>query len=154
MAGEYHENDFDVSEIADEAHGVLSQQVTTTITHSGPALAILNHSPVDCIDTNTHVQAELAAQLHTSKVTDFPAANWEEFHATHNSAKFFKERRYICLAFPELLQQNAHILEIGCGHGSSIVPVLKVALLMHSVQNHNINMRTSAAACCVTAQHP
>ena len=72
------------------------------------------------------MQADLAAQLPTSKVTDFPASNWEDFHATHYSAKFFRERRYMPLAFPELLQPNAHILEIGAGAGASIVPILKV----------------------------
>lgn len=72
------------------------------------------------------VQAELAAQLQTSRVTDFSASNWEHFHATHYSAKFFRERRYMPLAFPELLKADAHILEIGSGAGASIVPVLKV----------------------------
>lgn len=72
------------------------------------------------------LQAKLAAQLQTSKVTDFPTSNWEDFHATHSSAKFFKPRRYICLAFPALLQPGVHILEIGCGCGASIIPTLKV----------------------------
>lgn len=30
--------------------------------------------------------------------------SWETFHAQHDTARFFKERRYITLAFPQLLQ--------------------------------------------------
>lgn len=96
MAGEYHESDFNVEDIAADAQAQLKKQ------------------------------AEEADLLQTSDATEFPALNWEQFHATHNSAKFFKPRRYVSLAFPELLQSNAHVVELGCGAGASIIPVLQV----------------------------
>ena len=73
------------------------------------------------------MQAAAAAQ-QTCKHPPLPYRNWEAFHATHSSAQFFKERRYVPLAFPELMREDPpmHIVELGCGCGSSIVPVLKV----------------------------
>ena len=56
---------------------------------------------------------------------------WEAFHKRHGSARFFKEKRYIPLAFPMLLespppgQDFLHVAEIGCGCGSALLPVLK-----------------------------
>jgi hypothetical protein len=49
---------------------------------------------------------------------------WEQFYQAHPTARFFKERRYLLLEFPELLRME-HVAEIGCGCGSSILPVLK-----------------------------
>lgn len=96
MAGEYHESDFNVADVAADAQEQLRKQ------------------------------AEEADLLQTSDASDFPALNWEDFHATHNSAKFFKPRRYVALAFPELMQRNIHVVELGCGAGASIIPVLQV----------------------------
>lgn len=53
---------------------------------------------------------------------------WEAFHARDNAtARFYKERRYLLLEFPALTvtQPPQHFLEIGCGCGSSLLPVLK-----------------------------
>eukprot|EP00899_Mesostigma_viride_P012422 jgi/Mesvir1/21180/Mv25038-RA.3 len=44
-------------------------------------------------------------QAERSNVCDFsrlPSTSWDRFHKTHASAKFFKERRYLLAAFPEL----------------------------------------------------
>ncbi|GLC53060.1 hypothetical protein PLESTB_000703600 [Pleodorina starrii] len=54
----------------------------------------------------------------------YEGGRWEEFYRAHPSARFFKERRYLLLEFPELLSAT-HVAEIGCGCGSSILPVLK-----------------------------
>ncbi|EFJ46815.1 hypothetical protein VOLCADRAFT_105335 [Volvox carteri f. nagariensis] len=54
----------------------------------------------------------------------YEGTRWEEFYRAHPSARFFKERRYLLLEFPELLDCE-HVAEIGCGCGSSILPVLK-----------------------------
>lgn len=97
MAGAYYENDFDVEDIAANAQAQLDKQ------------------------------AEEAQSLEcTSDASGFPASNWEEFHAVHNSAKFFKPRRYMPLAFPELMRPDIHVIELGCGAGASIIPVLQV----------------------------
>eukprot|EP00892_Ulva_mutabilis_P009659 jgi/Ulvmu1/7065/UM033_0125.1 len=96
MAGEYHETDFNVEDIAADAQARLEKQ------------------------------AEEAQTLHSmNKASEFPASNWEDFHAVHSSAKFFKPRRYMPLAFPELVQADIHVVELGCGAGASIMPVLQ-----------------------------
>ena len=54
---------------------------------------------------------------------------WEAFHARDNAtARFYKERRYLLLEFPVLAVQEPpqHIVELGCGCGSALLPVLKV----------------------------
>eukprot|EP00879_Flechtneria_rotunda_P012180 GHRR01012721.1.p1 GENE.GHRR01012721.1~~GHRR01012721.1.p1 ORF type:complete len:331 (+),score=117.39 GHRR01012721.1:767-1759(+) len=52
---------------------------------------------------------------------------WEIFYRAHPAAKFFKERRYLLLEFPCLAPPTKldHIVEIGAGCGSSILPVLR-----------------------------
>ena len=55
---------------------------------------------------------------------------WEVFYRAHPAAKFFKERRYLLLEFPCLAPpaQLQHVVEIGAGCGSSILPVLRANL--------------------------
>lgn len=52
---------------------------------------------------------------------------WRSFHRRHASGKFFKERRYLLKEFPELLNSKgcAKVLEVGCGNGSTVVPILR-----------------------------
>ena len=52
---------------------------------------------------------------------------WDEFYKAHTRARFFKERRYLLLEFPMLAvaQPPQHIVELGCGCGSAILPVLR-----------------------------
>jgi SAM-dependent methyltransferase len=52
---------------------------------------------------------------------------WEVFYRAHPSARFYKERRYLLLEFPCLAPpaQLQHIIEIGAGCGSSILPVMR-----------------------------
>jgi hypothetical protein len=82
-------------------------------------------------DPATQAQAEQAAELKKVEAAEMRADKWEAFHAAHSSARFFKERRYLPLAFPELTmaQHALHIVELGCGAGASIQPLLKVGLL-------------------------
>jgi hypothetical protein len=66
-------------------------------------------------------------------MSNFPPSKWESFHLVHSSARFFKERRYLPLAFPELLraEEPIHIVELGCGAGASILPILKVLIWLN-----------------------
>ncbi|KAK7278240.1 hypothetical protein RJT34_23266 [Clitoria ternatea] len=52
---------------------------------------------------------------------------WNQFHLRHASGKFFKERRYLLKEFPELLSSppNSKLLEVGCGNGSTLLPILR-----------------------------
>ncbi|KAG5152167.1 hypothetical protein JHK84_028639 [Glycine max] len=54
---------------------------------------------------------------------------WKQFHLRHASGKFFKERRYLLKEFPELLScpPNSMLLEVGCGNGSTALPILRFA---------------------------
>jgi len=58
---------------------------------------------------------------------------WENFFQTHKTDKFFKPRRYLIEEFPELKRsengdeevlETKTILEVGCGYGCSILPIL------------------------------
>ena len=52
------------------------------------------------------------------------AAAWDAFHETHAAGgAFFKPRRYLAAAFPQLLEALT-VLELGCGTGSSALPLL------------------------------
>ena len=57
------------------------------------------------------------------------AQDWDSFYETHQSGMFFKERNYIRLEFKywlELVDQSqGRVLEVGCGHGCTIFPLLQ-----------------------------
>ena len=73
-------------------------------------------------------QARLAAQNDSAKPVESYSKSWEMFHSQHSSARFYKERRYLPLAFPQLVQgaPQLHIVELGCGTGAALMPLLKV----------------------------
>ncbi|KAI5083842.1 hypothetical protein GOP47_0000011 [Adiantum capillus-veneris] len=52
---------------------------------------------------------------------------WKKFHHLHAKHAFFKERRYLVKEFPDLLASDRvlNILEVGCGTGSSVLPILR-----------------------------
>jgi len=62
---------------------------------------------------------------------------WENFHGNlHTSAQFFKPKRYLCRAFPDLLplmtkpdpsnraQTTRTLLELGSGAGAAVLPII------------------------------
>lgn len=61
------------------------------------------------------------AECHSNKEA------WQSFHQRHFRGTFFKERKYLLKEFPELLQADGStkILEVGCGNGSSVIPILR-----------------------------
>ncbi|KAK9840131.1 hypothetical protein WJX74_003913 [Apatococcus lobatus] len=83
----------------------------------------------------------------------YSSSRWEAFHAQDNrSGRFYKERRYLLLEFPDLCRQDPPqiIAEIGCGCGSSILPVLKAnptcRAIVSDVSPSAVEMVTAAAA--------
>ena len=52
-------------------------------------------------------------------------ARWEASYGTHTRVQshLFKERRYLMHQFPLLSEPDLRILEVGCGNGSSTLPV-------------------------------
>lgn len=51
-------------------------------------------------------------------------SSWEAFHQQHASGRFFRPKRYLTAALPQLVAPGLHILDIGAGNGASILPVL------------------------------
>ncbi|KAF0908737.1 hypothetical protein E2562_028360 [Oryza meyeriana var. granulata] len=86
-------------------------------------------------DLRAEVEANPAFSYHltpfpTTAATSQPPPSseaWRSFHRRHTSGKFFKERRYLLKEFPELLnsKDSAKVLEVGCGNGSTVVPILR-----------------------------
>ncbi|KAH7447477.1 hypothetical protein KP509_01G108500 [Ceratopteris richardii] len=52
---------------------------------------------------------------------------WDKFHQVHAKHDFFKERRYLVKEFPDLVtfDRALNVLEIGCGTGSTVLPILR-----------------------------
>ncbi|KAI4301988.1 hypothetical protein L6164_035213 [Bauhinia variegata] len=70
--------------------------------------------------------SSLSSSIHSTEAeADIEA--WKRFHIRHFSGKFFKERRYLLKEFPELVScgQNSKVLEVGCGNGSTALPILR-----------------------------
>jgi hypothetical protein len=69
-------------------------------------------------------QSPAGSHSHPSSLDE---NEWEVFYRAHPAAKFFKERRYLLLEFPCLAppEQLQHVVEIGAGCGSSVLPVLR-----------------------------
>ncbi|KIM90183.1 hypothetical protein PILCRDRAFT_59943 [Piloderma croceum F 1598] len=89
--------------------------------------------PDDQIETIT---ASLARQRiapvpdnEKSKYNENPSRHWNNFYKT-NSSNFFRNRKWLHLEFPELLQATEQeagpitITEIGCGAGNAVFPIL------------------------------
>mmetsp|Transcript_37164 Transcript_37164/g.80907 ORF Transcript_37164/g.80907 Transcript_37164/m.80907 type:complete len:311 (-) Transcript_37164:367-1299(-) len=90
-------------------------------------------SDFDFEDWRIDVEAQgLCAASSVEETTDWDTQSqaWERFHQQHNRGVFFKERRYLLVEFPELSSSmtrgtRTSVLEIGCGSGSSVLPLLK-----------------------------
>lgn len=99
------------------------------------------------VDHNSDSAAETSIPIHSRSSTTAPVVTatpssspssassssssadneWEQFYRAHPAARFFKERRYLLLEFPCLAPPSVlqHVVEIGAGCGSSILPVLR-----------------------------
>ena len=81
-----------------------------------------------CPDGEEAIQRQ---QLEVSTARADPDAktqdghDWEDFHAQHSLGRFFKEKRYLPIEFPQLRIPNITIGEVGCGCGSALIPVLR-----------------------------
>lgn len=104
LASEYHCKDFDWREHAARMRILLQSQ----------------RASARLLQTDKDATVSPAA-------ADVDSLSWESFYASHSTARFFKARRYLLLQFPYLLsaKSSIHVCEIGCGYGSSIIPILK-----------------------------
>lgn len=84
------------------------------------------------VESNPSLRHHFQSFSHSS--TQSPESDvqaWKQFHTRHSSGKFFKERRYLLKEFPQLLSSShpnsipQKLLEVGCGNGSTILPILR-----------------------------
>ncbi|KAL2609402.1 hypothetical protein R1flu_027975 [Riccia fluitans] len=103
----FYSKDFEWEELREEAEAVRGQQ----------------H---ESIGLETILEAERRVESRSNE-TVFSSSAWEAFHKKHSNALFFKERRYLVKEFPELISgsRDITVLEVGCGTGSSTVPILR-----------------------------
>ena len=123
MAGvTYFERDFDFESHAREVEATWDPAVGGGPAPSPSVTALDGAATVGRVGTNRRGPPgdEDGATPTTSEAQ---ARAWDDFHGTHDSGVFFKERRYLLAEFPALLDVGC-VLEVGCGSGSSALPVL------------------------------
>ena len=66
---------------------------------------------------------------------------WDSFFSSHNSGNFFKPRRYLALEFSKYLNGShvKRLLEVGCGHGCSMYPLLESCGFEYIATDYSIN---------------
>lgn len=74
----------------------------------------------------TKLTLEEASSYHAS-----PAKFWDTFYSSHEN-RFFKDRKWLHLEFPELVAASYAdagkklVLEVGCGAGNTVFPLLQI----------------------------
>lgn len=86
---------------------------------------------LDMVENKLATQAQTKLSLdEAAKYHEKPADYWNEFYSIHEN-KFFKDRRWLYLEFPELIAASkpeagsVRILEVGCGAGNTVFPLLE-----------------------------
>lgn len=115
MAVQYHDSDFDWEEAKAEYDAVLHQ-----LQQSGSAMC--EHD--DPLQSTELGQSSTSTDKCDAELVPPSPSPWEQFHATHATARFFKPRRYLLHAFPVLADPGIKVLELGCGAGASLLPIL------------------------------
>ncbi|KAF0707330.1 hypothetical protein AaE_013661 [Aphanomyces astaci] len=122
-AGSFHAHDFEWEELAVTCRAQLAA--------AGNASA-KNEDESDVASGAATVEEE----VHTGDELGVLAQGyWDVFHAKNNG-KVYKPRNYLSKEFPDLLvsllQTARNVLEVGCGYGSAIFPLLAESPSMHA----------------------
>ena len=139
---QYYDNDFSFEEHASEHADVFERSLASEYVFGtfsrGPAATAPPAAKIN-VDAETTADADLHPNAQSER--------WDGFHTAHSSGNFFRSRRYITKCFPCILdhsaasacntnsngssprnkhdpQQRRVILEIGCGSGSTCIPIL------------------------------
>lgn len=65
----------------------------------------------------------LISQFEATKLEREARKHWDKFYM-RNTTNFFKDRHWTEREFPELTSENLKIIELGCGVGNFIFPIL------------------------------
>ena len=76
----------------------------------------------DVINSQTNSK-KTPSEWRKNKLLSNPAKGWDIFYK-RNTTNFFKDRHWTCREFPELLTPNSRLLEVGCGVGNFVFPLL------------------------------
>ncbi|KAK9785775.1 hypothetical protein WJX73_000072 [Symbiochloris irregularis] len=107
-AGAYYSNDFSWQELRDDPGTVQALQRQAAAAMQAEA------GTVTATDAAARDREHDAHPASAAVALEEQGAAWEAFHACDNAtARFYKERRYLLLEFPQLTQQGLHIVEIG-----------------------------------------
>jgi methyltransferase-like protein 6 len=125
---EYHCHDFDHTELLEEGD-VFIRKAESWIANglAGKIPAGLSARQRRNVTGPFNNIDEDASTFDNTKHLDLQHKIWDSFHLKINiSGMFFKPRRFILVAFPELMDiESGVILEVGTGNGSNVVPLLE-----------------------------
>eukprot|EP00793_Prasinoderma_coloniale_P000587 PRCOL_00003735-RA len=124
----YHEQqDFSWEELyaALEAKYTAGGFAANGAARSARAVDAATGAPLGGYDANGAGESESSEEEGAAAIDAVQAAYWEDFYRSHSSARVYKERRYLLEAFPALQTDGQLVVELGCGHGSAALPVLR-----------------------------
>ena len=122
----YYEADFAFSEVEAAGERRVAEQAEELrllkLERAGGEAALANEE--ENVEKKNQVNKD---EKETDEKLGF---HWDQFHSNHMTGTFFKERRYITKAFPELLNRDQvrNVLEVGVGSGSSAVALLRARI--------------------------
>jgi methyltransferase-like protein 6 len=126
---EYHCHDFEHTELLEEGDAFI-RKAESWITNGlagKPPVGLSSRQRRNVTGPFNNIDDDDASTFDNTKHLDLQHKIWELFHSNINiSGMFFKPRRFILAAFPDLKHiDSGVILEVGTGNGSNVVPLLE-----------------------------
>lgn len=126
-AGAYYSQDFEWEALRDEVErmpGFLDHRGHSIVNSESSASSWKGCASPGSLRT---VEEEELDACESGDEAPSTSTSWETFHTRHSRNLFFKERRYLTKEFPDLCKADKplFLLEVGCGTGSSVVPVIR-----------------------------